>query len=411
MSDAMNHNGDARVSTIARWRNGNGMSDFFFEELKEYIGFDRAVEEHLLQCAPIVEPHFLAIAGSFYHALNANRRTRNVFEGPEQIARLEKTLQVWLREAFFGPWGSDYFHRRVRIGQVHVQVGLLPHFMGGAMNIIRRHVMRVLLEADGFGIEHVEAVERLLDLELTVMMQAYWDHMMKLKLELPLALATGLAHEIRNPLNAIALNLTLLERRLKNQGLSESSHIVDAARDEVRRITTLTTDLMDFAKPLELSLVWTRADRLLEELEKIHRPQFEASGIELNTAVEGSPDVFLDPDRIRQALLNLLTNAHEAIASRPDNRGGAVTVTVDNGSETTTIEVTDDGPGVSPEVVYKMFDLFFTAKAAGTGLGLPIVRKIVEAHGGTIDAESRPGEGATFVMRLPRPAEKPRGVK
>ena len=322
MTDGMNHNGDTRASALAQLRHTNTMSDFFFEELKEYMGFDEAIEALLIESGPVVEPHFEAIASSFYDALNANRRARKVFEGPEQIARLKRTLEVWLREAFFGPWDADYFRRRVRIGHVHVRVGVLPHFMGGAMNLIRRDIVRVLLAEDLFGSDHVEAAECLFDLELTVMMQAYWDYMMKLKLELPLALATGLAHEIRNPLNAIALNLTLLERRLKSQGQSENSHIVDAARDEVRRITTLTTDLMDFAKPLELSPTWTRADRILGELEQIHRPQFAASGIELVTEVNGEPEIYIDPDRLRQALLNLLTNAHEAIASRPGREGG-----------------------------------------------------------------------------------------
>lgn len=398
MNRALTHSG-ATAEGHRSFRHRHAMCAFFFDELKNYMGFDEDVEQLLIECVPILRPKYDSIVDEFYEALNANRRTRDVFESPAQIERLKATLKVWLHEAFSGPWDDLYFQKRLRIGQVHVRVGLLPHFMGGAMNIIRRHVVLALVDSDTVGTDHLEAAEILLDLELTMMMQTYWDHMMELKLEMPLALATGLAHEIRNPLNAIALNLTLLERKLARLGERQAGEIVDASRDEVRRITALTTELMDFAKPLAVTPGWTRADGLLQELEQLHGAQFAESGIALLTKSKGDPEIWVDADRFRQALHNLLANAAEAI----DGDSGQIRVELVNDKSSTTIAVTDSGPGVSPDMAYKIFDLFFTQKASGTGLGLPIVKKIVEAHGGIIEVDSPPGGGATFRIRLPRP--------
>lgn len=381
----------------ARQLNGHRMSGYFFDELKVYIGFDGQVERLLGECRPLVEPHYSAIVKSFYDALWDNPRSRAVFSGPEQVARLRATLHQWLESAFSGPWDQEYFERRARIGQVHVDVGLLPHFMGGAMNIIRRHILRVLVDEDA-GIEHLEAVERLLDLELTIMLQSYWDHMMELKLKVPLALASGLAHEIRNPLNAIGLNLTLLERKLRSTGGEEVAPIVEAVRNEVTRISTLTNEMMDFAKPIDIRPTWHRVDQLLADLTTMHGATFDASEIEFTTSVDGDPHVWCDIDRLRQALINLLTNAAEAIEFQ-----GHIHVGVSNQNHTTLIAVSDDGEGMEPSVAYQIFDLFFTRKATGTGLGLPIVKNIVDAHGGSIEVTSKPNQGTTFEIRLPRP--------
>lgn len=377
--------------------NGRHVSGYFFDELKAYIGFDTDDERHLTEVREHLEPHYDAIVESFYDALNANPRSAAVFSGPEQIARLQRTLRRWLSEGFDGPWDHDYFRRRMRIGRVHVEVGLLPHFMGGAMNIVRRHIVRILFDAP-VTVEHLESVERLLDLELTIMLQSYWDHMMEMKLKVPLALATGLAHEIRNPLNAIGLNLTLLERKLRSLGEEESAPIVEAVRSEVRRISTLTTEIMDFAKPVQIRPTWHEVAPLLKQLQSMHGPTFDASNIEFHTSSVGEPHIWCDLDRLRQALVNLLTNAVEATGSQ-----GRVSIEIDNDDHSTTIEVTDTGRGMEPAVAYQIFDLFFTKKAAGTGLGLPIVKNIVDAHGGTIDVTSKVGSGTTFTIRLPRP--------
>lgn len=370
---------------------------YFFDELKLYVGFDEDAQLALSSCLPIVEPHFEAVVASFYEALNQNPRVSAVFDGPEQVERLHQTLLNWLKEGFTGPWHHEFYERRRRIGRVHVDVGLLPHFMGGAMNIVRRHLLRVLLQAEA-TLDQIEATERLLDLELAIMHQSYWDHLMELKLTLPVALASGLAHEIRNPLNAIGLNLKILERRLEALGSPDTIPVVETVRSEVRRISDLTREILDFARPVELNCVWHRCDRFLQDIETMYASSFEAAGVLLVTETTGEAYCYCDIDRMRQVVVNLLTNAVEAI-----DGPGTVTVGVVTTPGVTTLTVADTGHGMEPALAYQIFDLFFTQKASGTGLGLPIVKHIVDAHGGTIDVTTRPNQGTTFTIRLPRP--------
>lgn len=377
---------------------------YFFDELKDYVGFDEGVEQLLIDSVPMVAPHFEAVVGSFYEALETNPRTRAVFEDQAQIERLHQTLLEWLDKAFRGPWDVDYFKRRKRIGRVHVEVGLLPHFMSGAMNVVRRHLIRVLVDHDA-GIEKIEAVERLLDLELAIMHQSYWDHMMELKLAVPVALASGLAHEIRNPLNAIGLNLKILERRLTALEATESMPIIESVRKEVHRITDLTREIMDFARPVDVRSVWHRSDLFLQDIDTMHRASFEAAGVALETEARGDLWCYCDIDRMRQALVNLLTNAVEAVDS-----GGTVRIEVESQGSMTSLSVQDTGHGMEPALSYRIFDLFYTQKASGTGLGLPIVKHIVDAHGGTIEVKSKPGQGTTFTIRIPRPSNPPTGT-
>ncbi|MFU8805188.1 MAG: protoglobin domain-containing protein, partial [Bradymonadaceae bacterium] len=191
----------------------------FFEEIKEYVGFTEDDARRLQELRPKLEPFFVPTVNAFYEALNKNPRARGVFVGPEQIARLRVSLIKWLGELFEGPYDEAYCARRVLIGEVHVNVGLLPQFMFGAMNLIRIELVKAITEVlpENERCEYLISVERILDIDLTLMVQSYWDTLMRLKLQIPAALATGLAHEIRNPLNAIGLQMTLLERKLRHQ--------------------------------------------------------------------------------------------------------------------------------------------------------------------------------------------------
>ena len=376
----------------------------FHREILAYIDFSEEDAARIKSLREDVAPHFETIVDAFYESLWSNPRTRAVFESEEQVERLRGKLMQWLEELFTGPYDEDYFERHHHIGKVHVDVGLLPHFMFGAMNIIRRHITRLIARHEQMGrrerAAHAESVEKLLDLELTLMVQSYWDSMMELKLQIPAALATGLAHEIRNPLNALNLNVTLMERRLKRalEDTSEFDSILEVMRSEIRRIRGMTGEIMDFARPIKLAQGWHDGRQLLRELEMIHGPALDASDIALEIEFEGPDPIWCDIDRLKQVLVNLLTNAIEAIGEQ-----GRVELRVRNDADTTLIELSDDGAGMPPGLRYQIFDLFYTTKASGTGLGLPIIQKIVEAHDGAVDVQSREGEGTTFMIHLPRP--------
>lgn len=385
---------------------------YFFKEIKDYIGFSEADAQCLQKLHPLLAPYFEDIVDHFYRALNDNARTRDIFTGPDQVERLQKTLIRWLNELFSGTYGESYYRARQRVGRIHVEVGLQPQFMFGAMNIVRIDLLRAV-EAQRDRLDQevgyerlacVESIERILDLELTIMTQAYWDKLMHMKLEIPSALATGLAHEIRNPLNTMGLQLTLLDRRLRDIGNSVEGAeerilpIAETLRSELGRIHTLTNDIMDFAKPVEISPAWHDTQNLLDELERVHGPSLEASNIAIETRLTGEARMWCDMDRLRQVMVNFLTNAVEAM-----DDDGQITVHIENADYGTTLTFEDGGEGMAPGLKFRVFDLFFTTKAAGTGMGLPIIKKIIDAHGGSIDVSSQPGRGTKFTVFLPRP--------
>lgn len=381
----------------------------FFDEIKSYAGFTREDEERLRILHPVVSPYFDAIGVVFYNTLIAHPRARGVFTGPEQIERLRKSLKRWISEVFAGEYGDEYFQSRQRIGKAHVDVGLLPQFMFGAMSLIRHQLAEIFLSRQQDKVVELLGEEgprramasanRLLDIELTIMVQSYWDVLMKQKLQIPAALATGLAHEVRNPLNSIGLQMTLLERKLRSAEVDSEifEPVVAAVRYELRRIQGLNSEILDFAKPVEVSLHRTDLAETVREILQSHQLTLEAGEIQVELNVEGDTRLDCDRDRLVQVFINLLTNAVEAMPG-----GGALTISIEGGPSGATLAFRDTGEGMVPALKHQVFDLFYTTKANGTGIGLPIARKIVEAHDGSIDVLSRPGEGTTFTVYLPR---------
>ncbi len=379
-----------------------------FDEIKSYVGFDESDAQRLQRLHPIVTPHFGSVVEHFYDRLQDHPRASGVFTGPEQIKRLRDTLHQWLDGVFSGPYDQEYFKTRRRIGKVHVEVGLLPQFMFGAMSLIRHRFTEVLVRKesqqvmDELGEDSVSAavisVERILDIELTIMVQSYWNELMHQKLQIPAALATGLAHEVRNPLNAIGLQMTLLERKLRAVNVDSQVYgpVLEAVQTEVQRIQGLNSEILDFAKPVEIFPTTVEIRELIEEIQRSHQLTLDAGDVEMVVTSQGKTALQGDRDRLSQVFVNLLTNAVEAM---PD--GGTIEVMIEGKEDGVVVEFGDDGQGMPPSLKYQIFDLFHTTKAGGTGIGLPIARKIVEAHGGSVDVMSRPGEGTTFTVYLP----------
>jgi signal transduction histidine kinase len=214
------------------------------------------------------------------------------------------------------------------------------------------------------------------------------------------------SHELRSPLTSVQgfAELLMLEREQLSPRQAETVEII---LDNTRHLVRLLNDLLDLARSdagrLTIKPVPTDPARLIAETVRTMRGQTEAARQDLVEDVpDGLPTLRVDPDRIRQVLLNLLTNAHEycperasiRIAARPDG-------------ENVEISVKDDGPGIPPDQLEHIFERFtrgdagLTQRVGGTGLGLAISRSLVELHGGSIGAESVPGEGSTFSIVLP----------
>ena len=217
-------------------------------------------------------------------------------------------------------------------------------------------------------------------------------------------LAAGLAHEIRNPLNVLSINMQLLEEdlvgRLGGEQAAEARQYLGTLQGEIRRLSNLVDNFLSYARPSQPKFESRDLNHVVAATCLLVRPQFETQGIALVEDLSPFlPVVDLDESQIRQALMNVLMNAGQIL--KP---GGSVmvqtAVSADGGVQ---VSVTDDGPGIAAADRQRIFEVFYSNRPGGTGLGLAIAARILQAHGGRIEVASGPGgRGARFILRLPR---------
>ncbi len=213
-------------------------------------------------------------------------------------------------------------------------------------------------------------------------------------------LAAGLAHEIRNPLAGIAGVIEIVSRDLPPDSAARS--VIKDAKEEAVQINRILTDLLETARPKPPQFQLKDLGGTAEHAVMFARQQAITKGIrvELDKG-EQLPPVDHDPNQLNQVLLNLLLNAIQAM-----DKPAAIYVSLRRDKDAALITVADQGKGIAPEVLPNIFRPFFTTKGHGTGLGLSLARRIVEAHGGTINVRSEVGKGTQFTLRLPVTHEK-----
>lgn len=211
--------------------------------------------------------------------------------------------------------------------------------------------------------------------------------------------ARELVHEIRNPLNSVSLNLQLIEEDLAAIETQEANGVLTRTRrirSEIERLNQILTDFRRFTGLPPLSLRESDIGALIEEVLEFTEPEAQSRNIKVVRELEDLPSIKLDPDQFKQALWNLIINATQAM-----EKGGALTLRASALDGNIRIDVQDTGEGVSPDIADRMFDLFFHTKENGTGVGLAIVKRVIEGHGGRVDVDSAPNQGATFSILLP----------
>ena len=224
-------------------------------------------------------------------------------------------------------------------------------------------------------------------------------------------LLAGVAHEVKNPLNAMTIHLELLRQKLGRR-VPVTAHLggdtspppdalmshVSIIGEEIRRLDDVVQGFLRFSRPEELQLEPVGVAAMLGDIADVVRPQAAQQGIIVEMEAHEGLSIQADRAMVRQALLNLSLNAIDAMASggRLSLRARAVE------EQQVEIDVTDTGIGIRPEHLGKIFDLYFTTREQGSGLGLSMVYRTVQLHDGTIEVESSPGRGATFRLRLPR---------
>jgi signal transduction histidine kinase len=212
-------------------------------------------------------------------------------------------------------------------------------------------------------------------------------------------MASGIAHEIRNPLSTLRMNLQLLREDWENpitEREQKGRRRIDVLLRETERMETVVSDFVRIAAGHALRLEPTNLNALAGELLDFLAPQAERAHVRIvRDFAKTLPPVQADPNLIRQAVLNLLVNAQQVLPT-----GGEIRVrTADNG-QFVKLAVSDNGPGIPSEHREKIFNLYFSTKPGGTGLGLPMVKKIVEEHQGAIEVETELKKGTTFTICL-----------
>jgi signal transduction histidine kinase len=216
------------------------------------------------------------------------------------------------------------------------------------------------------------------------------------------ALAGGLAHEIKNPLSTIALNLGLLREDWQSPANPKETRTlkkIELLEKEVRRLASIVEEFLSFARGEDYRFELLDLNGIVREILDFTEPENRQAKIRVH--VEEARDLSklsIDRDHLKQAILNLVTNARQAMPN-----GGELLVATRLEGDAAVLEITDTGAGMTPEVRARCFELFYSTRKGGTGYGLPLTKRILEEHGGQIDVWSEVGRGTRFTIRLPIP--------
>ena len=367
-----------------------------FEELKRYVGFTESDEAVLRAIPDEVHQHFPHIAELFYaRVLEFEPARQALGRGEKHVGQLKGTLVRWMKELITGPWDEAYVQRRARIGRVHVQISLPQHYMVSAMNIVRVHLRERVCLSLGPGTarcsEAEAALERICDIDLALMLHTYREDLESSQARAERLATFGqlvgsIGHELRNPLGVIETSVFVLKGRpteddKTKRHLERISQQVSLANDIITQLLSLIRD-----RPLE------RARVDLSEL--VRDTVGETPGVTLKLpaglVVEG------DATQLRQVIVNLTQNATWFATEQ-----GKVEVTLTSDEQQAELQVDDSGPGIDPSVRNRLFEPLVTTRPAGIGLGLALVKRVVERHGGSVSAGRSPLGGARFEVKLP----------
>jgi len=210
-------------------------------------------------------------------------------------------------------------------------------------------------------------------------------------------ITAGVAHEVKNPLNSMRLWLENLKESLPPEQASASRQAVQVLDKEIDRLDAVVKRFLDFTRPMDVRLEATQLSELLKDVLELARPQLQKSNIQLAQLLPiDVPPVYVDRALLKQAVLNLVLNAAEAMP-----HGGQLRLVLSRRGEMAEITVGDTGKGILPENRQKIFQLFFTTRPGGSGIGLASAFRIVQLHNGSIDFTSEVGRGTTFRIELP----------
>ncbi len=213
-------------------------------------------------------------------------------------------------------------------------------------------------------------------------------------------LAGGLAHEIKNPLSTLNIYLQLLQEELESMTGENSKKVymkTQVLQKEVQRLEQILNDFLRFARGQKLELKNHDMNEILDEVADFVTPEIKQKKILILKSYDADlPQCRLDSNLIKQAILNIIINAEQAMEN-----GGELMIRTSKDKKYIQIDITDTGPGIPKDIIDKIFQVYFSTKKTGTGLGLPTAKRIIEDHRGTISVQSEEGKGTNFSIKLP----------
>jgi signal transduction histidine kinase len=374
-----------------------------YQDLQRYVGWEPADEERIRDVGPALRPFFPEMIRDFYDEIERHSEARQVITGgAEQIERLKRSLLAWLEELFFAPYDGAYVERRWKVGLRHVQVGLNQVYVNAAMSRLRSGLLEFHERACcGSGSELLStrrSINKLIDLDLAIIEDAYQTEFLNRQRRVE-RLATigqvagGIAHELRNPLNVIKTSIYFV-RHARNASPEKVAGHLERIDRQATMADNVITALNDFGR---LPVPQFRPVQLEEFLAEVVRKTLTHDRIQVSIDCPGDlPPACADSNQLRIVFANLLRNAQEAMP-----QGGRLSIGARVSDHQLVIDVADTGTGIAPEVLTSVMEPFHSTKARGLGLGLAIVRAILDKHHGRIMVRSELSVGTVFTIVIP----------
>jgi len=373
-----------------------------YRELQRYVGWTSDDAQRVQSVAGLLEPFLAPLIDDFYDEIEKHPNARRVITGGSaQIERLKGTLRGWLRDLLRGPYDHHYVARRWQVGWRHVEIGLDQVYTNVALSRLRTGLVQALHEQWAEAQSELRAIVRslnkLLDLDLAIIEDAYQaEYMARQQRTERLAaigqVAGGIAHELRNPLNVVKTSIYYLLNARNPSTEKRNEHLQRIERHVVVADGVITA-LSNFARlPLPNLCPFSVEQCVREVIEVTTIPDNVKVSLD---DISRLPAVLGDVDQIRIVFSNLIRNGREAMP-----QGGGISFHGRRDGQNVEIDVRDTGVGIPQENLSRITEPLFSTKARGLGLGLAIVRAILEKNNGSLRVTSEVGRGTTCTVRL-----------
>ena len=382
-----------------------GKPEELFERQKRFGCFTEIDARLLTELSEVFEQHLDEVVDRFYEYLRSDEELRPMLAGEGVLQQLKEVQRDYLTNLVSGEYGAEYAAKRLKVGEVHERLELAPDWYLGTHGLFLELLFPLIqlkfADDPRRAMQAGAALSKLMFLDMQMLLEAYYGKQRKRAIERTeqLAavgeLAASIAHEVRNPLAGMKGALEVLRKELAFK--PSNLEIVDELLAQIVRLEQLVRDLLTFARPRALSLELFDLHELLDRILRTYKEEADRLAVTVERIYGPSTgQLHADPRQMEQVFLNLIYNALQAM-----DDGGTLTVSTRAENDYIVITLSDTGKGIPETDMPKILQPFFTTKHRGSGLGLPIVKIVSEAHGGSIDIVSTVGRGTTVTVSIP----------